>query len=51
MELFKSFATGLIVGLVFSLFKLPIPAPQVLGGVLGIVGIFLGYALVRYFIK
>lgn len=37
-----SIVTGLVVGLVFRLMKLPLPAPNVLAGVLGIVGIFLG---------
>lgn len=34
--------TGLLVGVVFSAFKLPLPAPPVLAGIAGIVGIFLG---------
>jgi len=33
---------GLIVGVIFRLLKLPLPAPPVLPGILGIVGIFLG---------
>lgn len=35
--------TGFIVGLVFARLKLPIPAPPTLAGVMGIVGLFLGY--------
>lgn len=35
--------TGFIVGLLFARFKLPIPAPPNLAGVMGIVGILLGY--------
>jgi XapX domain-containing protein len=38
--------TGGIVGAVFALFKLPVPAPQVFAGVMGIVGLWAGYALV-----
>ncbi|MDB4435940.1 DUF1427 family protein [Akkermansiaceae bacterium] len=34
--------TGLLVGLIFSAFKLPLPAPPVWAGIAGIVGIFLG---------
>lgn len=34
--------TGIFVGLVFSLLKLPIPAPPVLSGIAGIFGIYLG---------
>jgi len=37
--------TGLIVGIIFSLLKLPIPAPNALAGILGIIGIFIGYKL------
>lgn len=51
MELLKSFSTGLIVGLVFSFFKLPIPAPSVLAGIIGIFGIYIGYVLIQYFVK
>lgn len=35
--------TGFIVGFVFALFKLPIPAPPALAGVMGIVGIYAGF--------
>lgn len=34
--------TGIFVGLVFSLMKLPMPAPPVLSGIAGIFGIYLG---------
>lgn len=37
-----SFGTGLFVGLLFTALKLPLPAPQVMAGVLGIVGIWAG---------
>jgi XapX domain-containing protein len=37
-----SFGTGLFVGLLFTALKLPLPAPPVLAGVLGIVGIWAG---------
>ena len=40
--------TGLIAGGVFALIGVPIPAPPELTGVLGIVGIFVGYRLVQY---
>lgn len=39
--------TGLLVGLIFSALKLPLPAPPVWAGVAGIVGIFLGGELWR----
>lgn len=37
-----SLITGLIVGFLFSALKLPLPAPPVFSGILGIVGIWLG---------
>lgn len=43
--------TGMIVGGVFSLMRLPTPAPQSLAGVVGIFGIWLGFILVRMFVK
>lgn len=39
---------GLLAGGLFSLIQIPIPAPPNLSGVLGIVGIFLGYRIVEY---
>jgi len=41
-----SLLTGLLVGGLFAFFEVPIPAPPNLAGVMGIVGIFLGYRLV-----
>ena len=41
--------TGLVAGGVFSLLKLPLPAPPTLPGVVGIVGIFLGAKIVEFF--
>lgn len=38
--------TGLLAGAVFRFFNVPIPAPPNLAGIMGIVGIFLGYKLV-----
>lgn len=40
--------TGLAAGAVFTLLKLPLPAPPALPGILGIVGIFIGYKLVEW---
>lgn len=39
--------TGLLSGAVFSYLQVPIPAPPTLSGLLGIVGIYLGYKLVE----
>lgn len=41
----KALATGLVVGLAFTAVNLPIPAPPKLAGIMGIVGIYLGYQL------
>ena len=37
-----SLIAGFIVGIVFTAIKLPLPAPPVLSGILGSVGIYLG---------
>jgi XapX domain-containing protein len=39
--------TGLLTGSVFAAVEAPIPAPPNLAGILGIVGIYLGYVLVE----
>lgn len=46
-EIFLTTFTGAVVGGVFSAFKLPIPAPPVFAGLMGIVGLWVGYALVN----
>lgn len=45
-EIFMTTLVGAIVGGVFSAFKLPIPAPPVFAGLMGIVGLWIGYAIV-----
>ncbi|MFW5950177.1 MAG: XapX domain-containing protein [archaeon] len=37
--------TGICTGLTFGFFEVPMPAPPNFAGVMGIVGIFLGYRL------
>lgn len=44
-EALLALGTGVTVGLLFCKLKLPIPAPPNLAGVLGIIGIFVGYLL------
>mgnify|MGYP005613233183 CR=1 FL=1 len=44
-EVLLAIAAGFIVGVLFSFLKLPIPAPPVLSGVMGIVGVYLGALL------
>jgi len=46
-ELYLTTLTGIGVGGIFSIFKLPIPAPPVFAGLMGIVGLWIGYALVQ----
>lgn len=45
-EIFITTLVGALVGGVFSAFKLPIPAPPVFSGLMGIVGLWIGYAIV-----
>ena len=44
-----SLLTGLLTGALFRFLHIPIPAPPNIAGIMGIVGIFLGYALVEHF--
>ncbi|OAQ53613.1 XapX domain-containing protein [Natrinema mahii] len=41
--------TGLVTGALFRFLNVPIPAPPELPGIVGIVGIYLGYKLIEYF--
>lgn len=43
IELIKALLAGILVGLLFAAIKLPIPAPSAFIGIVGILGIFLGY--------
>jgi len=43
----QSLGTGFIVGAIFAIVKLPVPAPAVIEGVAGILGITLGYLLIK----
>lgn len=49
MEILKAILTGFACGVIFSLFGLPIPAPPVLAGIAGIVGIWFGFVIVKHF--
>ncbi|WP_254767789.1 XapX domain-containing protein [Salinilacihabitans rarus] len=42
-------ATGLLTGALFRFLNVPIPAPPELPGVMGIVGIYVGYKLIDHF--
>jgi len=45
-EIIKTTITGMGVGAVFAAFKLPVPAPPVFAGLMGIFGLWLGYGLI-----
>lgn len=51
MLILKSFIGGIILGLIFCGVNLPIPAPPTLGGVLGIVGVYIGYLIYNGLLK
>jgi XapX domain-containing protein len=46
-EVLLSTVSGLTVGALFSFLNLPIPAPPTLPGVMGIIGIYLGFILMQ----
>lgn len=41
---------GIVLGGIFTLLKLPIPAPDNIDGILGIFGVFAGMVLVKYLV-
>jgi XapX domain-containing protein len=48
-EVLLSLLVGSVTGAAFALLKLPVPAPANLAGVMGILGLFIGYMIVQYF--
>jgi XapX domain-containing protein len=50
-QLFLSLLTGALCGVVFAALKLPIPAPPVMSGIFGIIGIYAGYNLLSSVMK
>lgn len=46
-ESILSLITGSFCGVAFALVKLPVPAPPAISGVLGIVGLWIGYKIVN----
>ncbi|POT56785.1 XapX domain protein [Citrobacter amalonaticus] len=51
MDLLLALIAGLITGFVFTLIKLPIPAPPVWSGVVGIIGVLSGSQLFNYLFR
>jgi XapX domain-containing protein len=49
-EVLYTTLTGIAVGAIFSILKLPIPAPPVFAGLMGIVGLWIGFGVVQRFI-
>jgi XapX domain-containing protein len=50
IELLICLVVGLIIGAIFSLFKLPVPVPHGWGGVIGLIGMFIGGRIVEILI-
>ena len=46
-QVLLTLVSGIVVGGLFSILDLPIPAPPSLSGIMGIVGIYCGYRLVE----
>ncbi len=44
-EVILAFLVGAVLGFIFIKLKLPIPAPPVLAGIAGIIGIWVGFLL------
>ncbi|WP_184318125.1 XapX domain-containing protein [Geobacillus subterraneus] len=49
-EVVLALITGMVVGFLFTLFRLPIPAPPALAGIAGIVGVYLGMRLFQWLV-
>jgi XapX domain-containing protein len=48
-DIILSLLTGAMCGAVFAAFKLPVPAPPVISGLVGILGLWIGYKLVTLY--
>ncbi|AEI40016.1 XapX domain-containing protein [Paenibacillus mucilaginosus] len=51
MEAVLSLLAGMVVGVLFTFIRLPLPAPVTIAGVLGVAGVYLGGKLVSLFIR
>jgi len=45
LTVFLSILTGAVLGGAFGLLKLPLPAPITFAGVMGVLGVWLGFAI------
>ncbi|WP_018969709.1 XapX domain-containing protein [Rubritalea marina] len=50
-EVLLSLGVGILIGVIFTALKLPIPAPPVLAGIMGILGIYLGNKLYQWVLE
>jgi XapX domain-containing protein len=48
-EYILSLLIGGVLGFIFAYLKLPAPAPNAIGGITGIIGIYLGFKLFTLF--
>jgi XapX domain-containing protein len=48
IEAFQALAAGALLGFLFDRLKLPLPAPPVLSGVMGIGGVLIGHQLILF---
>ncbi|WP_129113519.1 XapX domain-containing protein [Halegenticoccus tardaugens] len=44
-----AFCTGVFTGALFKFLHIPVPAPPELAGVMGIVGIYVGFQIMEWF--
>ncbi|MFC2495469.1 MAG: XapX domain-containing protein [Candidatus Absconditicoccaceae bacterium] len=51
LQILTALGSGILMGAIFTLLKLPLPAPNARAGIAGIAGIFIGSLLVGLFIK
>ena len=51
IEILLALIVGIVVGIIFSACKLPVPAPRAIAGGIGILGIYLGAQAWPVFVK
>jgi XapX domain-containing protein len=51
VEVLLALGVGILVGVIFSFFKLPLPAPPVLSAVMGVVGIYCGGVIYQWVVQ
>ncbi len=47
----KSLICGTVIGFVFSAGKMPVPVPPTIEGMMGIIGMFLGFTFMNYILE